>query len=67
MACVRKDNDWETIECSYCTFPPYYSYRAAVLHGVAFREMRHDQYHKVANGYQRNNAGILQRVKSPQE
>ena len=60
MACVREDNDWEAAECGYCTLPPNYSYRATVLHGVAFREMRHDQYYKIANGYQCNDARILQ-------
>jgi hypothetical protein len=67
MACVCEDNDWERSERGDCTSPLKDPDSSPIRYGVAFDEVCYDKNHKICNRKQRNDAGVLQRVKTTQE
>lgn len=67
MACVCKDNDWESSQSGNGTSPLEDPDCSPVGHSVAFDEMRHDENDQVRNGEQGNDASVFERIQAAEE
>ena len=67
MAGVSKDHNRKAAQSRYRTSPMNYTNRSSILHGIPLDEVCHDENDQVANGDERNNARVFERVQAAKE
>ncbi len=67
MAGIGKDDNWQATQSGHNATPLDESHFAPLLEGVALYKVSDYQDNQVSDRYERNNAGVLERVKAAKE
>ena len=67
MTGVGENDNGKAAEGRNSTFPLKDPYGPRILLCVPFNEVRNDKYDQIANGYQRYDASVFQRIETAQE